>query len=72
MLLGSLRNLRAGDFEVVLPWPTGLETSGEFEDAAIIIRRPPGTDLMGEINVDSGHPGVGNGRGFWGPLGWRP
>jgi hypothetical protein len=65
-LLRPLRNVRAGEFEVVLPWPKGLKTSGEFGDAGFAVRRPPeGTNLMVELNVEKGNPGVEKGRGFW-------
>lgn len=68
-LLEPLRRVRARVFEVVLPWPSGLETSGEFGDAGFVVRRPPkGTDLMMQMNVDKGNPGVGKKRVVWGRL----
>ncbi|RDL35223.1 uncharacterized protein BP5553_07154 [Venustampulla echinocandica] len=65
-LLQPLRNIKAGELEVVLPWPKGLETSGEFGDAGFAVRRPPeGTNVMVHWDVDKGNPGVGKGRGVW-------
>jgi hypothetical protein len=58
VLLGPLRTVRAGRFEVMLPWPKGLETSGEFGDAGFVVRRPPeGTDLMEQWDVEKGYTG---------------
>jgi hypothetical protein len=37
VLLEPLRKVRAGRVEVVLPWPRGLETSGEFGDAGFVV-----------------------------------
>lgn len=71
-LLGPLRQLSAGEFEVVLPWPVGLQTSGEFGDAGFSVRRPPeGTNMMLEIHVEKGYPGVRNGRRVSERLRWR-
>jgi hypothetical protein len=71
VLLEPLRKVRAGRVEVVLPWPRGLETSGEFGDAGFVVRRPPdpeGTDLMVQMNVERGNPGVKKERAVWGRL----
>ena len=69
-LLQPLRMVRAGSFEVVLPWPTGLETTGEFGDAGFVVRRPPeGTDVMMRLDVIAGGSWVlGSERGIWGRL----
>ncbi|TVY32103.1 hypothetical protein LOCC1_G008827 [Lachnellula occidentalis] len=72
MLLAPLRQVSAGEFEVVLPWPVGLDTSGEFGDAGFRVRRPPeGTNLMLQMNVAKYGRGVGKGRGVWERLRWR-
>ena len=70
VLLEPLRKVRAGSVEIVLPWPSGLETSGEFRDAGFVVRRPPEPrmDLMVEMNVDRGNPGLKKERGLWGRL----
>jgi hypothetical protein len=65
-LLEPLREVRPGMVEVVLPWPEGLETSGEFGDAGLVVRRPPeGVDLMMHWDVDKGYPGPPQGRPIW-------
>lgn len=64
-LLEPLRQVRAGRFEVVLPWPSGLEMTGEFGDAGFVVTRPPASVHLLELNVDKGNPGVGKGRGVW-------
>ena len=67
LLLRPLNQVKAGSFEVVLPWPDGLETSGEFRGAIFTVRRPPeGIDLMMGVDVvKCGYPGVLTGRPFW-------
>jgi hypothetical protein len=66
VLLEPLRGVRAGRFEVVLPWPEGLKMSGEFGDAGFVVRRPPeGVDLMMHWAVDKGYPGPPQGRPIW-------
>lgn len=63
VLLQPLRGVRAGRFEVVLPWPEGLKTSGEFGDAGFVVRRPPeGVSLMMEMDVDKACLGPLKGR----------
>lgn len=70
-LLEPLREVSAELFEVVLPWPACLKTSGEFGDAAFTVRRPPeGVDLMwyrGDVEKGENRE-VGNGGGIWGRL----
>ncbi|KAH8753445.1 hypothetical protein F5882DRAFT_445043 [Hyaloscypha sp. PMI_1271] len=49
--------------------PEGVERSGEFGDAGFVVRRlpePEGTDLMVQMNVERGNPGVRKERGGWG------
>lgn len=66
VLLEPLREVRAGMFEVVLPWPEGLETTGEFGDAGFVVRRPPeGVDLMMEMYVDKYNTGPPQRRPIW-------
>jgi hypothetical protein len=66
VLLEPLKEVRAGRFEVVLPWPEGLKMSGEFGDAGFVVRRPPeGVDLMMHWGVDKGYPGPPQGRPIW-------
>lgn len=68
VLLDPLRQVRAERLEVVLPWPSGLEITGEFGDAGFVVSRPPGSVRLAEMNVDGGHgefPGVGKGRRVW-------
>ena len=40
VLLERLRKVRAGRVEVVLPWPRGLETSGEFGTRGLWLEDP--------------------------------
>jgi hypothetical protein len=71
VLLEPLRKVRAGRVEVVLPWPRGLETSGEFGYAGFVVRRPlepEGMDLMVQMNFEGGNPGVKKQRRVWGCL----
>lgn len=69
VLLAPLRKVQACSFEVVLPWPMGLETSGELEDAGFVVKRPPeSVNLMIEMNVDKANCGVRRNRGIWGRL----
>lgn len=64
-LLEPLRQVKIEDFEVVLPWPPGLETSGDFGDAGFVLRRPPEpVELMGR-DVDKGNPGLPRPRKLW-------
>jgi hypothetical protein len=66
VLLEPLRTARAGRFEVVLPWPEGLKTTGEFGDAGFVVRRPPeGVNLMMHMDVDKGCSGPPLGRPIW-------
>lgn len=66
-LLKPLRQVRAGRFEVMLPWPTGLEYTGEFGDVDFLIRRPPvEMELMMEMNVAKYNPGPPTRRRNWG------
>lgn len=70
MLLEPLRKVTAEEFEVVLPWIAGLETTGEFRDAEFAVRRPPEGTVMHEWDVETGCWGVGLGkrRRVWGRL----
>jgi hypothetical protein len=65
VLLEPLRQVKAGRFEVVLPLMSGLEMSGEFEDAPFLIRRPPKPVKVWGLSVDKGYPGVQNGPSIW-------
>lgn len=66
VLLEPLNRVSAGSFEVILPWPAGLKTSGSFGNALSTVRRPPeGVDLMMDFNVMKHQECVGpnsNGR----------
>lgn len=67
-LLEPLRRVRAEKFEIILPWPYGLETSVEFKDVGFVVRRPPesvGTDLMISWDVAKAYPGMVRQRGLW-------
>jgi hypothetical protein len=64
--LRQVSEMRVGRFEVVLPWPEGLERSGEFGDAGFVVRRPPeGVDLMMHWDVDKGGQEPWHGRPMW-------
>ncbi|KAH9206997.1 hypothetical protein DL95DRAFT_275652, partial [Leptodontidium sp. 2 PMI_412] len=39
-LLEPLRQVSAKSMEVLLPWPKESDTSGNFDDAKFVVRRP--------------------------------
>ncbi|CAG8980645.1 hypothetical protein HYALB_00012726 [Hymenoscyphus albidus] len=52
-LLQPLQRVRADRLEVVLPWPEGLATTGDFRNAGFAVRRhPEGVNLMIYNDVD--------------------
>lgn len=58
-LLDPLNRVSAEAFHVILPWPTGLETTGDFGSAKFTVRRPPeGVNVMKSIDVESGDSGL--------------
>lgn len=68
-LLAPLREVK--DFEVMLPWLGGTSLSGDFQDAEFRVRRPSeqqAPDLVVELDVDKGGPGVYRKRKILGRL----
>jgi hypothetical protein len=49
----------------------GVGDEWEFGDAGFVVRRPPepeGTNLMVQMNIERGNPGVKKERRVWGRL----
>ena len=66
LLLQPMNYIQADSIEVFLHWPTGFETTGNFQDSAFTVTRPPeGINLMSERNVDHASVIVSNGGPFW-------